>query len=170
MPSISTIGDGVQTTYYLPIHSGAVTATVNAVSAPITSQDPTKVVLTTAPAADSAVLITYTSAAGQNVIGSSLPKDSSGGSIQALAPDATANVAIGVATARVLLPTGSQIIRVAANAKCFFKMGDVTVVATGSDTMFPVGAELFVVPVGATYIAVIQDGAVTGSLNVTKMV
>lgn len=170
MPSISTRGDGVQTTYYIPVHSGAVTATVNAVVAPISFQDPTKVVFTTAPASNSDVVITYNSSSGQNIISSSLPKDSSGGSIQVLAPDATANASIGVSTARTLLPTGSQVLRVAANAKCFFKFGDVTVVATGSDTMFPVGAELFVVPVGATHIAVVQDGPVTGSLNITKMV
>lgn len=170
MPSISDIGNGSQTVYGLPIHAGLVTATVNGSNAPIASQDPTRVVLSSAPANGTAVVITYQNTAGSNVVNSAMPRDASGNSVQALAPDTTANVAIGAASVTSALPAGAQIVRIASNAKCFFKFGGVAVTATGTDSMFPLGVELFVVPVGATYIAAIQDGAVTGSLNITKMV
>jgi hypothetical protein len=99
-----------------------------------------------------------------------LKNDLFGNPVQALSPSTTANVSIGAASASVALPAGAEIVRLANNAKCFFKFGTSGVTATGSDVMFPVGAELFVVPSTATHIAVIQDGAVTGSLNITKMI
>lgn len=106
---------------------------------------------------------------------SKLQRDQNGEAIQALspAPASVASVAIGAASARVALPAGvgaGDIVRVASNNKCFFKFGDNTVAATGTDSLFPIGTELFVVPVGATHIAVIQDGAVTGLVTITQMV
>lgn len=170
MPSFSAVGDGVQVKYGLPPHAGLVTATVNAANAPITSQDALQVTLSAAPAYGTAVVITFNSGANAAQVASALPRDAAGNAIQALAPDATVNVAIGVASAAAALPAGAQIVRVASNAKCFVKFGLVGLVAAGTDLMFPSGAELFTVPAGATHVAVIQDGAVTGSLNVTRMV
>jgi hypothetical protein len=100
----------------------------------------------------------------------SLVRDSSGNAVQAMTPSTTANVSIGVSSNRVALPAGADIVRLASNAKGYFAFGTSTVTASGSDVMFPIGAELFVVPDGATHIAVIQDGAVTGAMNITKMV
>lgn len=103
---------------------------------------------------------------------SRLARDTLGEPIQALAPDPAnvAKVAIGAASNRVALPAGAEVVRVANNVSCYFKFGDVTVVATANDSLSPIGVDLFKVPTGATYLAVIQDGAVTGSVTITSMV
>lgn len=106
---------------------------------------------------------------------SNLPRDQRGFPIQALAPNpaAVVSVAIGAASARVAFPAGvtaGDVVRVAANNKCFIKFGTVAVVATGTDSLFPIGTELFKIPDGCTDLAVIQDGAVTGLVTITQMV
>lgn len=70
--SIGQIASGGETIFPLPPHIGAVTVTVNASNAPITSQDAARVVLTSAVPAQAAVVITFTEAA-QSGSGSSLP-------------------------------------------------------------------------------------------------
>jgi hypothetical protein len=92
-----------------------------------------------------------------------------GNPIQSLAPMVTVSLAIGVASVNAALPAGAEVVRIAANNKCFIKFGTVGVVATGADLVFPIGSEVFRVPTGATHIAVIQDGASTGLANVTSM-
>lgn len=101
-----------------------------------------------------------------------LLKDKWGNPLQALAPDPTgvAVVAIGAVSARVALPADSTVLRVASNQKCYFRFGDAAVAAAGTDSLFQAGTEIFTVPAGATHIAVIQDGAVTGTMTLTRMV
>lgn len=100
-----------------------------------------------------------------------LVRDQNGSTVQALGPSPTgvATVAIGASSARVALPSNCDVIRVAASNDCYIKFGDVTVAATASDTIFPKGAELFTIPAGTTYLAVIQLGAVTGNVSITPM-
>lgn len=105
----------------------------------------------------------------------SLPLDQRGNPIQSLAPDPskTVTVPIGVSSNRVALPSGvgeRDIVRVAGNAACFVRFGDSSVIAAGTDALFPVGTEVFRVPPGATHLAVVQDGAVTGILTITEMI
>jgi len=94
--------------------------------------------------------------------------------IQALAPDyspASVSVAsIGATSDRVSVPAGSDIVRIASNKPCYFTFGDETVEADGTSSLFPGGVEMFRVPSGATHIAFIQDGVVTGVATVTRMV
>lgn len=103
----------------------------------------------------------------------SLTLDKFGNAVQALEPvDTGAQVAIGAATARVALPTGGdagELVRLVANVACYFRFGTVTVNAAATDHLFRPGVELFRVPAGATHIAVIQDGAVTGKMTITRM-
>lgn len=106
----------------------------------------------------------------------SLYLDRFGNPVQALSPqNAAAQVAIGAASARIALPVDSdsgvaEVVRLAANQSCYFRFGDVTVVAAAAtDHLFPPGSELFETPAGATHIAVIQDGAVTGKMTITRM-
>lgn len=99
-----------------------------------------------------------------------MPLDQNGVPIQVLAPISSAKVAISGTSARVAIPAGSEVIRVAANGNCYIAFGNSSVVATANDMLFPVGSELFVIPPAATHVAVIQDGAATGSVVVTTMV
>lgn len=76
MPTIIERGDGVRTTFGLPIHTKSATATVNGSNATVSSQADSSVTFTTAPAAGSVVAITYTPASGvrspvEAVLGSS---------------------------------------------------------------------------------------------------
>jgi hypothetical protein len=98
-----------------------------------------------------------------------LPKDSLGNPLQALAPSTNVSVPIGSTSLRATIPAGSEVVRVATNQKCFIKFGDSTVTATSADMVFPLGVEVLAVPFGVTHIAVIQDGAVFGAMSVTKM-
>lgn len=100
----------------------------------------------------------------------SLPQDQKGNAVQALAPSTNANVAIGAASANVALPAGAEVVRIAASCNCFINFGNSTITASGTSPVFNAGAEIFKVPVGATHIAVIQNGAVTGTLSATRMV
>ena len=100
-----------------------------------------------------------------------LTRDIYGNVLQALAPSTNVAVSIGATSLNVALPPGTEVVRLCASCNCFFKFGtDNTVTASGSDPAFMTGSEIFTVPSGITYIAVIQNGAVTGSMSVTKMV
>lgn len=103
---------------------------------------------------------------------SRLPRDTMGVPIQALSPDPTgvAVASIGAVSARVAIPSGSDVIRIAANKSCYFRLGDSSVTADGNDSLFPGGAEVFRVPADATHIAFIQDGVVTGVATVTRLI
>lgn len=80
-----------------------------------------------------------------------------------------AKITIGGSSVRVALPSGPQVVRLAATGNCWIKFGDGTVTATTSDTLFPAGVEVVKIPTGVTHIAAIQDGASTGSLSITGM-
>jgi hypothetical protein len=99
-----------------------------------------------------------------------LSKDLYGVPIQALALDASIKVLISGSSQREILPTLTELVRIAAPANCFIKLGDSTVVATSSDALMLAGVEIFRVPTGSTHIAVLQDTGATGYLSATKMI
>lgn len=96
--------------------------------------------------------------------------DKWGRAIQALAPSTNTNIAIGAASANAAYPAGSELIRLSASCNCFIKFTNGAGAATSADIAFNAGAEVFKVPTGTTHVNVIQNGAVTGTLSVTKMV
>lgn len=101
-----------------------------------------------------------------------LALDQKGNPIQALSPDpvGVAKVAIGAASAAVALPVDCDVVRLANNVSCYFKFGTVGVTAAITDSLSPPGVDIVRIPTGATHIAVIQDGAVTGAMTITRMV
>lgn len=100
-----------------------------------------------------------------------LPRASSGDFVQILGPDTAGAVqgTIGATSARVAIPSGAKIIRVAASQTCFLNFGDSTVEASSGDMYFPSGVEYFSVESGITHIAFIEIGAAGGLLNVVKL-
>jgi hypothetical protein len=100
----------------------------------------------------------------------SLAKDKFGHPIQALPLGARVEVAISAASARVALPAGTTIVRVAHNNPCYIKFGDNTVTVSAADGhLCPgQGVEIFILTGGETNIAAIQDGAVTGKVVATN--
>ena len=101
----------------------------------------------------------------------SLPVDQNRKAIQTLRLGATStNIAVGVTTARVALPTGvtgGDIVRIASNTDSYIVFGTSTVDATTSDALFTQGVEIFHVPAGATHLASIRVSA-DGVLTITE--
>lgn len=60
MPSLATFGDGVTTTFRLPVHNQQATATVGGSAATLASQGPSHVTFATPPALNASVVINYT--------------------------------------------------------------------------------------------------------------
>ena len=102
-----------------------------------------------------------------------LRRDKVGFPIQALAPDytsgAVASVSIGASATSAALPSDCDVVRVAASNDCYIRFGLTGLAAVATDSVFPKGVELFSVPAGATHFSVIQLGAVTGTVSVTRM-
>jgi hypothetical protein len=100
-----------------------------------------------------------------------LPRDVRGEIIQALAPVTSGNVnaTVGAASARVAIPSGCDLIRVASNTDCYINFGNSSNTATSADPIFPKGAELFKVPAGATHVAFLQVST-GGFASVSAMV
>ena len=98
-------------------------------------------------------------------------KDVNNHPIQAVEPvsASVAKASISGSSVQLTIPTGSVLIRCASNNNCYIEFGT-NPTATTNSMLFPAGVEIFRVPAGATKIAVIQDGAVTGTFQVTKMV
>lgn len=98
-----------------------------------------------------------------------LPQDSRGHPIQALAPDTYASVAVGAASAAVALPANTSVVRIGVTNDCFAKFGISTVAADGLAMFLAKGSEVFKVPTGATHVAFIQS-SVAGQASVVKLV
>ena len=85
-----------------------------------------------------------------------------------------ANVASGVASARIAIPVASsgeipRYIRVVASINAHIRIGTVTTDALVTDTFLGAGQELYLmVPRGITHIAAIQD-TVVGVVNVAPL-
>ncbi len=87
-----------------------------------------------------------------------------------LADDATA-VTVGLTSSVVAIPSGAEAVRVALSVDSSIRFGLVsTTVTTSNGHYFPKGVEPFVVPNGATHIAVISyDGSSTGGGSVSTI-
>lgn len=99
-----------------------------------------------------------------------LPLDKFGNPIQAMTPDTTVTIAISAISATVALPADVAVVRIATPVACHFRfsVGAGTAVAT-DPLLTTMSCEYIGVPVGATNISVIQEGAVTGTATVTRM-
>lgn len=87
-------------------------------------------------------------------------KDKAGREIQVLADDTAASmvdtITVGAASARVAIPAGALVVRLAATVNCYYKWGDNTVTAAAGDRIMIAGVEMKAVPEGVTHIAAIQ--------------
>lgn len=105
----------------------------------------------------------------------SLHVDANGNAVQSVQLIGTpAKIAIGASSASTAIPSVgpdvARIVRVASNASCYIAFGTSGVAATTDSTLFPAGVEVLTVPPTATHIACIQDGAVTGTFQITAVV
>lgn len=98
-----------------------------------------------------------------------LPQDTRGNPVQALAPSTVASVAIGAVSANVAIPSGADVVRIGVTNDCFATFGISTVTTDGLKMFLPKGSEIFKVPTGATHVAFIQS-AVAGQASVTQLV
>lgn len=98
-----------------------------------------------------------------------LTRDKFGEPIQTLSPKDNTNLNIGGSSVRAVIPADAEVVRVAPTVDCYVAFGDSGVVADTGDMNMVTGVEIFRVPEGSTHVAVIQNGAVTGVLSITKM-
>lgn len=98
-----------------------------------------------------------------------LTRDKFGEPIQTLSPKDNTNINIGGSSVRAAIPADAEVVRLAPTSDCYVAFGDSSVDADTSSMNMVTGVEIFRVPAGATHIATIQNGAVTGVLSVTKM-
>lgn len=104
-------------------------------------------------------------------LGVSLPRDVGNATIQAVFPVASSNMAVSGSTARVALPTETNIVRIASTVDVYLEFGGSGVNATSSSMLFPAGAEIFsCIDNSVTHVAALIVGAVPGTLSATKMV
>jgi hypothetical protein len=104
--------------------------------------------------------------------GFTLPRDNNSDIVQALSPvdNVTQSVSNG-GQVRFTIPALTEIIRIASEVTCYIKFGDSGVVATSSDILFPVGAEVFSIKArGYTHVSILGAGATPGPASITKMV
>ena len=98
-----------------------------------------------------------------------MPRSLDGAHLQAIVPDTVATTGtvvgtVGAASARVALPTGAEVVRVACVNDCYVNFGNSGVTAAGTNMLMLKGAEVFKIPTAATHIAFIQHttgGAIT---------
>ena len=108
--------------------------------------------------------------AGSNLTSATLATDSNAQGIQALAPDAIANAAVGAASAVTAIPTGAEIVEVATTTDSYIEFGTSgTSVASTTGMFFPKGAAVYHVPLGATHVAHIRASA-SGRITITKLI
>lgn len=101
-----------------------------------------------------------------------MPKDVDGKAVQTLAPveSSVVQLVISAGNARTALPTGANIVELAANDTCRVKFGDSNVDATsGTSRIFPAGVAIYRVPAEATHIAVTQVGTSSGFVTIAEM-
>jgi hypothetical protein len=101
-----------------------------------------------------------------------LPKDRSNSPVQALG-QSSSEVAAGTvagSTARITIPSGSQIVEVASLTDCHIAFGDSTVEATTGSPAFPKGAAIYKVLPSQTHLAFILAAGASGAvLTVTRL-
>jgi hypothetical protein len=100
-----------------------------------------------------------------------LPRDNNSQVIQALHPSSSVNGSISSAGAvRLTLPANTEIVRAASTMNCYLKFGDSAVVATSSDLLFPVGAEVFSIKnQGFTHVSILGIEATPGAACISRM-
>lgn len=97
-------------------------------------------------------------------------RDTNGDVVQALLPSTTASLSVTGSSARVALPTSTDLVRIAASVDVYIEFGGSGVTATSSSMLFPAGAEIFnVQDASITHVAALLVGATPGALTATKM-
>ena len=104
-------------------------------------------------------------------MGVKLPRDLDNHAIQLLTPDhaSIANEDVDGSSDVLALPSGAEIVLIAANTDCwilFTTSGGSVSNSTGE--FFPKGAVVYPVPAGATHLAHIQDSE-GGRISITKL-
>ena len=104
--------------------------------------------------------------------GFTLPKDNNSDALQALGISTSTNSSVSSGAAvRSALPSDTQIVRIASLTNCYIKFGDSTVVATTSDMLFPIGAEVFSIKDrGYTHCSVRGASVTPDICSITRMV
>lgn len=104
--------------------------------------------------------------------GFTLSKDNNSDALQALDPSTSVNASVSNAgQVRVTLPAGTSVVRVATLTNCYIKFGNSSVVATTSDMLFPIGAEIFTVKEGqVTHCSILGASATPDVCSITKMI
>ena len=98
-----------------------------------------------------------------------LVRDSSGAPVQALRPAETAALSVSGTTARVAVPSGSNIARLAATGDVHVAFGDSSVEATTSSMFFPAGVEVFNAIAYTHVAAIAASGVSSATLTVTRL-
>lgn len=89
--------------------------------------------------------------------------------LQSTRPGASQNVAIGgSSTQSAAFATSTSRVRLSATGACHIALGT-NPTATATSTYLPANVVEFVEVLGGEKVAVIQDGASTGNLNVTEL-
>lgn len=101
-----------------------------------------------------------------------LPRDNNNDTLQALCISSSVNASVSNAAAvRSALPTETQVVRIASLTNCYIKFGDVNVVATTADMLFPIGAEVFSIKDrNYTHCSVLGASATPDICSITRMI
>lgn len=104
--------------------------------------------------------------------GFTLPRDNNSDIVQALSPvNNVSQLVSNSGQVRFAIPALTEIVRIASAANCYFKFGDSGVVATSSDVLFPIGAEVFSIKArGYTHVSVLGVDVTPSPVSVTRMV
>lgn len=100
-----------------------------------------------------------------------LETDQNGRALQSLAPAVAGvgSIVLSGTSARVAIPSGAQVVRLAASGNCFFAFGDNSVTATSSSALFPSGVEIFSVKPEWTHVAAIVEAGSSGNFSINEM-
>jgi hypothetical protein len=81
------------------------------------------------------------------------------------------NIVVGAASASATIPAGAECVAITTAANCHFRMGKGAQTAIATDPMITIACNPLVVrvPAGADTIAVIQDGASAGNVNIAMV-
>jgi hypothetical protein len=115
------------------------------------------------------VYVTYSGTLSSTNVYAALNELAAGQDGGATSPmSASIALSFGFAGTSSSLPTNSGSVRIHSQADCFIEFGDASVSTTTSSIYFAAGTEIFIIPTGATHIAVKTAGE-AGVLNVVGL-
>jgi hypothetical protein len=97
-------------------------------------------------------------------------RDTSGGVVQALQPTENVTLNVTISSARVQLPSDTELVRIATLVDVYLQFGGSGVTATTSSMLFPAGTEVFNTQAATTtHVAALLVGTASSTLTATKM-